>query len=130
MLDDQPIVYDSTFEQKELERRRNEFAAYNKCADDIRQSRQQDQKNRYAEKIRQLEEYIDLQGKIDQTRRTMNEPREAFRQRFLEVERQRLRELAEKEQQWIDLDKSRAVATTDPQKRRTSSKKKGTKQHH
>ena len=130
MLADQPIVYDSTFEKKELERRRNEFAAYDKRADDIRQTRQQDQKNRYKEKIRQLEEYIDLQGKIDQARRTMSEPREAFRQRFLEVERQRLKELAEKEQLLIDQDKSRTVATAGALKRRTSSKRKEKKQHH
>ena len=67
----------------------------------MRQNRTEDHSNRYKEKIRQLEEYVDLQAKIDQFRRTVNEPREAFRQRFLEVERKRLAELAAHEQELI-----------------------------
>ena len=99
MLSDEPIVLNPLFEQEELDRRKAEFREYTKCADDIRHYREEDQNNRYKEKIRQLEEYVDLQAKIDQSRRTISEPREAFRQRFLEIERKRLAELAAQEQE-------------------------------
>jgi hypothetical protein len=101
MLAEEPIILDSLFEQEELRRRQTEFLEYAKYTDEIRHNRTEDHSNRYKEKIRQLEEYVDLQAKIDQFRRTVNEPREAFRQRFLEVERKRLAELAAQEQELI-----------------------------
>jgi hypothetical protein len=74
-----------------------------------------------------LEQYIELQAKIDQTRRNMNEPREAFRQRFLEIERQRLQELAVQEQKLIDDGKERASSRAGSAKKKTVVKKKKTK---
>ncbi|CAF1182417.1 unnamed protein product [Rotaria sordida] len=111
MLSDEPIVLDPLFEQEDIRRRHAEFLEYAKYADEIRQYREEDHHNRYKEKIRQLEEYVDLQAKIDQSRRTINEPREAFRQRFLEVERKRLAELAAQEQELIAAaEKAKAAA--------------------
>ena len=87
--------------------------------------READATNRYEGKIRQLVEYVDLQAKVDQTRRDMHGPREAFRQRFLEVERRRLAELAAREQQLINEGKARAAPTA--KKRPVVTKKKKTK---
>ncbi|CAF5124118.1 unnamed protein product [Rotaria magnacalcarata] len=92
--------------------------------DEIRQSRQVDQSNRYKEKIRQLEDYVDLQAKTDHIRRTMNEPREAFRQRFLEIEQTRLQELAAREQQLIDEEKALVAAMAKPVKKKILTGKK------
>jgi hypothetical protein len=126
MLSDEPIILDPLFEQEELRRRQTEFHEYAKYADEIRLNREDDHNNRYKEKIRQLEEYVDLQAKIDQSRRTINEPREAFRQRFLEVERKRLAELAAQEQELIAAaEKAKAVAA--PAKGKGSAGKKGKK---
>jgi hypothetical protein len=126
MLSDEPIILDPLFEQEELRRRQMEFLEYAKHAEEIRHDREEDHNNRYKEKIRQLEEYIDLQAKIDQSRRTINEPREAFRQRFLEVERKRLAELAAQEQELIAA-AEKAKAAAAPAKGKGSAGKKGKK---
>jgi hypothetical protein len=81
---------------------------------DIRLEQRVDQHNRYREKLRQLEEYVDLQAKIDQTRRTTDESREAFRQRFLQSERKRLEQLAEQGQK---LAKPKAIPTATGKKK-------------
>lgn len=126
MLADEPVILDPLFEQEEMRRRQAEFAQYKKYADDIRHYREEDHNNRYKEKIRQLEEYVDLQAKIDQSRRTINEPREAFRQRFLDVERKRLAELAAQEQELIAA-AEKAKAAAGPAKGKGSAGKKGKK---
>lgn len=126
MLSDEPVILDPLFEQEELRRRQLEFHQYTKYADEIRQHREEENNNRYKEKIRQLEEYVDLQAKIDQSRRTINEPREAFRQRFLEVERKRLGELAAQEQELIAA-AEKAKAAAAPTKGKGSAGKKGKK---
>ncbi|CAF1130028.1 unnamed protein product [Rotaria sp. Silwood1] len=126
MLSDEPVVLDPLFEQEDLRRRQTEFLEYAKYAEEIRQYREEDHHNRYKEKIRQLEEYVDLQARIDQSRRTINEPREAFRQRFLEVERKRLAELAAQEQELIAA-AEKAKATAAPAKGKGSAGKKGKK---
>lgn len=129
LLSDEPIILDPLFEQEETRRRQAEFLEYAKFNDEMRQVRTEDQSNRYKEKIRQLEEYVDLQAKIDQFRRTVNEPREAFRQRFLEVERRRLAELAAKEQELIAAaaEKAKAAAAEKGKGKKGSAGKKGKK---
>lgn len=122
MLADEPIILDPLFEQEELRRRQADFAEYNKYMEEIRHFRDEDHNNRYKEKIRQLEEYVELQAKIDQARRTINEPREAFRQRFLEVERKRLAELAAQEQEMIAA-AEKAKAAAAPAKKGSAGKK-------
>ena len=126
MLSDEPIILDPLFEQEDLRRRQAEFLEYSKYVEEIRLHREEDHNNRYKEKIRQLEEYVDLQAKIDQSRRTINEPREAFRQRFLEVERKRLAELAAQEQELIAA-AEKAKAAAPPAKGKGSAGKKGKK---
>lgn len=126
MLLEEPVILDPLFEQEELRRRQASFAQYDKHSEEIRKIREEDHSNRYKEKIRQLEEYIDLQAKIDQSRRTVNEPREAFRQRFLEIERKRLAELAAQEQELIAA-AEKAKAAAAPTKGKGSAGKKGKK---
>ncbi|CAF3372079.1 unnamed protein product [Rotaria sp. Silwood1] len=124
LLSDEPIISDSLFEQEDLQRRQSNFTEYSKHADEIRQLRQEDQNNRYKEKLRQLDEYVSLQAKTDQIRRTINEPREAFRQRFLEIERIRLQEVAAQEKKLLDEEKARLAAMIKPVKKKTSPGKK------
>ena len=124
LLSDGPINFDPAFEQEDFQRRQNEFNEYSKHIDAIRQHREEDQNNCYKEKLRQLEEYIGLQARIDQTRRKMNDPREAFRQRYLEIERQRLQALAVQEQKLIDDGKERASSRAGSVKKKTVVKKK------
>jgi vacuolar-type H+-ATPase catalytic subunit A/Vma1 len=121
---DESIISDSVFEQEDFERRKNSFSEYSKYINAIRQYREEDSDNRAKEKIHQLEEYINLQAKIDQIRRIFNEPREAFRQRFLEIERQRLEELAVQQQKLIEEEKAKAAAMIKPIKKKTSAGKK------
>ncbi len=93
LLSNGPIISDSLFEQEDFERRQNMVIEYSKYMDEIRLNREDDYNHRYKEKIRQLEEYIDLQAKTDQTRRIVNESHEAFRQRFFELAQKRRQEL-------------------------------------
>jgi hypothetical protein len=94
-----------------FEHRRKNFNEYLKSLNIIRQYREDDYNHRSNEKIRQLEEYVDLQARIDQIRRSINEPREIFRQRFLEIERQRLQLLAIEQQRQRLIDEEKAQAT-------------------
>lgn len=123
--DDQALIIDEFFEREQLERRRHEFSEHAKYTDQLNNMREADATNRYEEKVRQLVEYVDLQAKVDRTRREMNGPREAFRQRFLEVERRRLAELAAREQQLINEEKARVALI--PKKRPVGTRKTKTK---
>ena len=121
------IVSDSASEQEDLERRQHKFIEYLKYVNELRQYRDEDQKYRLKEKTRQLEEYVDLQGKLDQIRRFVNEPREVYRQRFLEIERKRLAELAAEQQRLLVEEEARAAAAAalaKPTKKKTSAGKK------
>jgi len=93
LLSNGPTIYDSLFEQEDFERRQNMVIEHSKYMDEIRLNREDDYNHRYKEKLRQLEEYIDLQAKTDQTRRIFNKSHEAFRQRFFELEQKRRQEL-------------------------------------
>ena len=113
-------------EEEDLEHRRTRFDDYVKHLQDLQHSREQDLEHRSKEKLRQLEECVDLQSRIDQIRRSINEPREAIRQRFLQNERQRLQMLAaEQQQQQRLLDEAKAaVVTSKPTKTKTFKSKK------
>lgn len=115
-------------EEEDLEHRRTRFNDYLNHLQNLQQSREQDLEQRSKEKLHQLEEYIELQSRIDQIRHSINEPREAYRQRFLEIERQRLQALAAEQQQQqqrlLDEAKAASVVTSKPTKKKTSSKSK------
>jgi hypothetical protein len=124
------ILFESLTEEQ-FEHRRKSFDEYLKSLNVIRQYQEDDHNHRSNEKTRQLEEYVDLQARIDQIRRCINEPREAFRQRFLEIERQRLQILAAEQQQQqqrlLEEEKAKAAAAAamvKPIKKKTSAGKK------
>ena len=104
------ILFTPFTEHEQFKHRRNAFNEYLNSLDAIRQYRDDDQNYRSNEKTRQLEEYVDLQGRIDQIRRCINEPREVFRQRFLEIERRRLAIIAAEQQRLLEEEKAKAAA--------------------
>ncbi|CAF1269415.1 unnamed protein product [Adineta ricciae] len=112
----EPIISDTRFEQEDIERRQKSFLDFTKRINDIRLEQKIDQNNRHKEKLRQLEEYIDLQTKIDQARQAVDASREAFRQRFLENERKRLEEITLQEQKFISKGKAINAAGTKKKK--------------
>ena len=118
------ILFTSFTEHEQFKYRRNAFNEYLNSLDVIRQHREDDQNYRSNEKTRQLEEYVDLQGRIDQIRRCINEPREAFRQRFLEIERQRLELIAAEQQRLLEEERAKAAAMIKPIEKKPSVGKK------
>ena len=106
-----------------FEYRRNTFSEYFKSRNLIDQYREDDQHHRSYEKLRQLDEYIDLQSRIDQIRCCINEPREAFRQRLLELEHQRLQLLAAEHQRLLEEEKAKAAAMIKPIEKKTPRRK-------
>jgi len=121
---DESVVSDET---EDLERRQENFQEYFKSLDAIRQYRNDEKTLRLNEKTRQLEEYVDLQDKINQIRRQVNEPREVYRQRFLEIERQRLAILAAEQQRLLEEEQAKAAAAAalvKPKKKKGSAGKK------
>ena len=119
---------DSLTEHEQFEHRRNTFHEYLKSRNLIDQYREDDQHHRSHEKLRQLNECIDLQSRIDQIRGCINEPREAFRQRLLELEHQRLQLLAAEHQRLLEEEKAKAAAMIKPIEKKTSRRKGKRKQ--
>ena len=99
------VINDSILEQKGLICCHNDFTTYFKHTDKIHQNRQEDCCIRHNEKIHQLEEYVDLQAKVDQVRQVFYQSREVVRRRCLEIERQRLQELVAQQQKLMDKEK-------------------------
>ncbi|CAC5378198.1 Androglobin [Mytilus coruscus] len=89
-LDDEEI-------RRRDEEQKQEVEEYNRFRDQVKTWRDTDKQNRNQIKIRQLEECEELQVILDKAREEINKPREAFRQTYLEAERKRLEDLAEKE---------------------------------
>ncbi|CAG2214034.1 Androglobin [Mytilus edulis] len=89
-LDDEEI-------RRRDEEQKQEVDEYNQFRNQVKTWRDTDKQNRNQIKIRQLEECEELQVILDKAREEINKPREAFRQTYLEAERKRLEDLAEKE---------------------------------
>lgn len=94
---DKPRLLDETEMQKLLEERQKQIAEYKEFRQQVENWRAQDRAARNVTKIRQLDDAQALQTKLDMTRESINMPREAFRQRYLEAERKRQEELAMQE---------------------------------
>ena len=122
--DGEAKTIDLLFEQEEFERRQIQFMTFAEFNEQLREKRREDFQIRAEEKVRQLSECIELQGKVDEARRSMFEPREAVRQRFLEIERKRLAELAAEERRLLDEAVKPAGKKT---KRKTASSKSKSK---
>lgn len=124
MNSDRPIILNPLFEQEELQRRQSDFIEYSNKLAEIHLDRQADHDCRHTEKIRQLQEYTDLQDKIEDMRRIMNDSRDLYRQRLLENERLRLQALAEQEKKLSNIEKETRRSTAKQTKKKKSIKKK------
>ncbi|XP_041351984.1 androglobin-like isoform X2 [Gigantopelta aegis] len=88
------IYLDEEEMQRRLEERQREIHNYKQFRESVERWRVEDKQNRNITKIRQLDKCEELQAALDALRDSINEPREAFRQKYLEAERLRLEELA------------------------------------
>ncbi|XP_076467316.1 androglobin-like isoform X4 [Babylonia areolata] len=91
---DKPRLLDEGEVQRLLEERQQQIADYKEFRQQVEAWRTQDRAARNTTKIRQLDEAQALQTKLDVLRESINLPREAFRQRYLEAEQKRQEELA------------------------------------
>jgi hypothetical protein len=92
-----PIYKDKYFQEEQTKMRKAEFENYLKFKDTLIKFREEERKYRLQQKLKQVEECESLQSKLDQSRKEVFEPREAFRQIFLEAERKRLEDMASQE---------------------------------
>ncbi len=92
-----PIYKDKYFQEEQSKMRKAEFENYLKFKDTLIKFREEERKYRLQQKLKQVEECETLQSKLDQCRKEVFEPREAFRQIFLEAERKRLEDMASQE---------------------------------
>lgn len=109
------VLKDDRFQREQDELRKREIQNFLEFKSDLSRFREEEKKFRVHQKMRQLEEYEALQLRLDESRKLVNEPREAFRQIFLDAERKRLDELAKQE----------ALLATTQQKPDPKDKKKG-----
>lgn len=89
-LDDEEIRRREEEQKKQVE----EYKAFR---DQVKAWREQDKQKRNLTKIRQLEQCEELQAMLDAARESINAPREAIRQKYLEAERKKQEELEAKE---------------------------------
>ncbi|RNA11154.1 androglobin-like isoform X13, partial [Brachionus plicatilis] len=90
-------VKDDNFEKEQAQMRKIEFDKFSSFKEQMNKFREEERKYRFQQKIKQIEECEVLQSKLDAARMEIMEPREAFRQIFLEAERKRLEEMANQE---------------------------------
>lgn len=92
---DQPLILkDELYEKDQDQKRKLEYEEFAAFKEQMTKFRDEERKYRLFQKIKQIEEYEGLQVGVDEARKQIYEPREAFRQIFLEAERKRLEELA------------------------------------
>ncbi|XP_048766494.2 androglobin-like isoform X7 [Ostrea edulis] len=89
-LDDEEI-------RRREEEQKRQVEEYKAFRDQVKAWREQDKQKRNVTKIRQLEECEELQAMLDAARESVNAPREAIRQKYLEAERKKQEELEAKE---------------------------------
>ncbi|XP_071801000.1 androglobin-like isoform X5 [Asterias amurensis] len=90
----EPRLKDEVEIERQMRVKQDEVRRYKAFRESVLDAREEDKKDRNQTKERQLQQCIDLQTSLDERRATINEPREAFRQKFLEAEKKRLEEIA------------------------------------
>ncbi|CAF0778069.1 unnamed protein product [Brachionus calyciflorus] len=88
---------DENFEKEQDNLRKKEFESFVSFKEQMNKFREEERKYRLQQKIKQIEECEILQSKLDAARMEVYEPREAFRQVFLDAERKRLEDMANQE---------------------------------
>ncbi|XP_022081747.1 androglobin-like [Acanthaster planci] len=89
-----PRLKDEVEIERQTQVKQEEVRRYRAFRDAVMEAREEDKRDRNQTKERQLQKCIELQTSLDERRLQINEPREAFRQKFLEAERKRLEEIA------------------------------------
>ncbi|CAH1799230.1 unnamed protein product [Owenia fusiformis] len=92
-----PRLKDEAEIQRQLVARKQEIEEYRAFREGVEEWREKDRIERNELKQKQLQLCEKLQAEMDEARRRINGPREAFRQKFLEAERARLDEIAASE---------------------------------
>jgi len=92
------VFKDENIERQLAEERKQEFDNFRYIREQILRIREEERKNTITYKSKQIEECETLQQKLDEARKKVYEPREQFRQAYLDAERRRLDEIHAKEQ--------------------------------
>jgi hypothetical protein len=91
---DAPRLLDEDEEERQMEQKRAEIAAWRECRAEILERRERELQQRNAFKKITLQVYEQMQIKRDEARAAVNERREAYRLRLLEEERKKQEEIA------------------------------------
>ncbi|XP_038078681.1 androglobin-like isoform X2 [Patiria miniata] len=90
----EPRLKDEAEIERQTQVKQEEVRRYRAFRESVMEAREEDKRERNLTKERQLQKCTELQTSLDERRLQVNEPREAFRQKFLEAERKRLEEIA------------------------------------
>nr|XP_022294392.1 androglobin-like isoform X22 [Crassostrea virginica] len=93
----EPRYLDDDEIRRREEEQKRQVEEYKAFRDHVKAWREQDKQKRNLTKIRQLEQCEELQAMLDAARESVNAPREAIRQKYLEAERKKQEELEAKE---------------------------------
>ncbi|XP_078372473.1 androglobin-like isoform X6 [Oculina patagonica] len=123
-----PVLLDEEEVERRLLERREVARAFKAQRKEVENRREQDRLDRNAAKERQLQEAEELQAASDKWRSEVNQRREAYRQKFLEAEKQKeeeqAAEAAKERERSPSPSKSRKSASTAKGGRKTPSKGK------
>ncbi|XP_061176714.1 androglobin-like isoform X2 [Saccostrea echinata] len=93
----EPRYLDEEEIRRREEEQKRQVEEYKAFRDQVKAWREQDKQKRNLTKIKQLEQCEELQAMLDAARESVNAPREAIRQKYLEAERKKQEELDAKE---------------------------------
>ncbi|XP_062575227.1 androglobin-like [Saccostrea cucullata] len=93
----EPRYLDEEEIRRREEEQKRQVEEYKAFRDQVKAWREQDKQKRNQTKIKQLEQCEELQAMLDAARESVNVPREAIRQKYLEAERKKQEELDAKE---------------------------------
>ncbi|XP_053396619.1 androglobin-like isoform X26 [Mercenaria mercenaria] len=94
---DTPRYLDEEEMQRRFQEQQKQITEYKAFRQQVEDWRKKDKELRNMTKEKQLQECEELQAMLDAARESINKPREAFRQTYLEAERKKLEELEAKE---------------------------------
>ncbi|XP_060593126.1 androglobin-like isoform X19 [Ruditapes philippinarum] len=94
---DSPRYLDEEETQRRFQEQQKQIAEYKAFRQQVEEWRKKDKELRNMTKEKQIQECEELQAMLDAARESINKPREAFRQTYLEAERKKLEELEAKE---------------------------------
>ncbi|KAJ8026646.1 Androglobin [Holothuria leucospilota] len=120
----EPRLKDEVEIERQMKKKQEIIQQYKVFREQVLNAREEDKRERTLTKEKQLQECIELQTSLDERRNLLNQPREAFRQTFLEAERKRLEEIAAAE---AALKAEQAKRSPSPKGRKSPKGKKSPK---